>query len=400
MQESWLLSAAATLQKSLPPTSGKKSPFKSAKKIRAPTPRQSRSKEVADACPSSSLKAVCNDSASLPADVSQAEEVAVVVEEAVVVVEEVAVVVKEAVVVVEEVAEVVEEVAVVVEEVAEVVEEVAKVVEEVAEVVEEAAMVVEEAAVVVEEVAEVVEEVAVVVEEAVVVVQEIEVEVVVEEVAVVEEAAEVVIEKSSDPTPARSMRSKVHTPSIPALSEDLTVKKTRSTRKGTALAPVPEPSAPVVSVATESVFDLEDTAEKAAEPEISTVTKGRQKRGVAVEIISTTKRSRRVQDAISAESSSVVPDKIDFADQADEVREVAPAVAVDPTPINSIGKVLRSSKKTPLVADVPVEEVKVAGKGRGKGKATKGVMQAIELEEAEGEDEEELEEALALLCDG
>jgi hypothetical protein len=390
-----LLSAAATLQKSLPPTSGKKSPFKSAKKIRAPTPRQSRSKEVADACPNSSLKAVCNDGASLPADVSQAEEVEVVVEEAVVVVEEVAVAVEEAVVVVEEVAVVVEEVAVVVEEVA--VVEKAIVVED-AEVtaVEEVEVVVEEAKVAVVEDAEVavVEEVAVVVEEVAVVAA------VIEEVAVVvEKVAEVAIEKGSDPTPARSTRSKDHTPSISAPSEDLTVKKTRSTRKGAALPPVPEPSVAVVAASTESVFDLENTAEKAAEPEMRTATKGRQKRGVAVEIISTTKRSRRVQDAISAESSSVVPDNIDFADQADEVREVAPAVAVDPTPIKSIGKVLRSSKKTPLVADVPVEEVKVAGKGRGKGKATKGVMQAIELEEAE-EEEEELEEALALLCDG
>ena len=399
-----MLSAAATLQKSLPPTSGKKSPFKSAKKIRAPTPRQSRSKEVIAACPNSSLKAVCNDGASLPADVSQAEEVAVVDEE-------VAVVVEEAVVVVEEVAVVVEEVAVVVEEVAVVVEDAEVAVVEEAIVVEDAEVAaVEEVAVVVEEVAvvaAVVEEVAVVVEEVAVVAGEVEVEVVAKEAeaaVVVEEVAAVVIEKSSDPTPARSTRSKVSTPSIPAPSEDLTVKKTRSTRKGAALAPVPEPSAPVVSVDTESVFDLENTAEKAAESiitaehEISTVTKGRQKRGVAVEMISTTKRSRRVQDAISAESSSVIPDNIDFADQADEVREVAPAVAVDPTPIKSIGKVLRSSKKTPLVADVPVEEVKAAGKGRGKGKATKGVMQAIELEEEE--EEEELEEALALLCDG
>jgi hypothetical protein len=396
-----LLSAAATLQKSLPPTSGKKSPFKSAKKIRAPTPRQSRSKEVIGACPNSSLKAVCNEVVEKVGMVAEEAEVGVVAEEAEVgvVAEEVEVVVEEAVVVVEEVDVVVEEVEVVAEEaeVAVVIEGDVVVVEEVEVVVvaeeAEVAALVEEVAVVVEEV-----EVEVVAEEAevAVVVEEFEVEVVAEEAevaVVVEEVAEVAIEKSSDPTPARSTRSKVSTPSIPAPSEDLTVKKTRSTRKGTALAPV-------VSVATESVFDLENTAEKEAEPEISTVTKGRQKRGVAVEIISTTKRSRRVQDAISAESSSVVPDNIDFADQADEVREVAPAVAVDPTPIKSIGKVLRSSKKTPLVADVPVEEVKVAGKGRGKGKATKGVMQAIELEEAEEEDEEELEEALALLCDG
>ena len=370
-----MLSAAATLQKSLPPTSGKKSPFKSAKKIRAPTPRQSRSKEVTGACPSSSLKAVCNEVVEEVAVVEEAE-VAVVVEEVEVVV--VAVKAEVAVVVVE--AEVAVEAEVVAEEA------------EVVAVVEEA-----EVAVVVEEV-----EVAVVAEEA-------EVEVVAEEaevVAVVEEVAEVVVEKSSDQTPARSTGSKVSTPSIPAPSEELTVKKTRSTLKGTALASVPEPSVPEVVVATESVFDFENTAVKAAEsiittePEMSTVTKRRQKRGVAVEIISTTKRSRRVQDAISAESSSVIPDNVDFADPAEEVREVAPAVAVDPTPIKSIGKVLRSSKKTSLVADVPVEEVKVAGKGRGKGKATKGVMQAIELEEAEEEDEEELEEALALLCDG
>ena len=85
VQESWLLSAAATLQKSLPPTSGKKSPFKSAKKIRAPTPRQFRSKEVTGACPSSSLKAVCNEVVEEVAVVEEAE-VAVVVEEVEVVV--------------------------------------------------------------------------------------------------------------------------------------------------------------------------------------------------------------------------------------------------------------------------------------------------------------------------
>ena len=41
VQEAWLVSAAATLKKSLPPTSAKKSPFKSAKKIKELTPRQS-----------------------------------------------------------------------------------------------------------------------------------------------------------------------------------------------------------------------------------------------------------------------------------------------------------------------------------------------------------------------
>ena len=41
VQEAWLLSAAATLKKSLPPTSAKKSPHKSAKKIKELTPRQS-----------------------------------------------------------------------------------------------------------------------------------------------------------------------------------------------------------------------------------------------------------------------------------------------------------------------------------------------------------------------
>ena len=226
----------------------------------------------------------------------------------------------------------------------------------------------------------------------------------VEEVAVVvEEVAEATGVKGSDPTPARSTRSKVSTPSIAVQSEDITVKKSRSTRKTSAVASVPTPTVAVVAVATESVFDLESVAGTdtvvedviSAEPVLSTVTKGRQKRDVAAEIVSTTKRAKRGQASdppnSSAESSRIVPATIDISDQVEEVKEEVPAV--DPTPSRSIGKVLRSSKKTPLVAAVPEEEEKVVGKGESKGKATRGVKQAIELEEDE-------EEALALLCDG
>ena len=328
-----MLSAAASLQKSLPATSSKKSPFKSAKKIKVPTPRQSRSKEVASTYLDSSLPAVCDRGASLPIDVPQ---------QAVHTVEVVDQMINTDMVVVEEVAVVVEEVAVVVAAV---------------------------------------EEVAV----------------------VVEEVAKATGVKGSDPTPARSTRSKVSTPSITMQSEDLTVKKSRSTRKTSALASVPTPTVAVVAVATESVFDLENVAGTdtvvedviSAEPALRTVTKGRQKRDVAAEIVSTTKRAKRGQASdpsiSSAESSRMVPATIDFSDQVEEVKEEVPAV--DPTPSRSIGKVLRSSKKTPLVAAVPEEEVKMVGKGESKGKATRGVKQAIELEEDE-------EEALALLCDG
>ena len=372
-----MLSAAASLQKSLPPTSSKKSPFKSAKKIKVPTPRQSRSKEVSSTYPDSLLPAVCDGGASLPIDVP---------EQNVHTVEDVDQMVNTDIVVVEEVSEIAVkdvEVAVVVEEVAVVVEEVAVMVEEVAVIVEEVAAEVEEVAVVVEEVADVVEEVAV----------------------AVEEVAKATGVKGSDPTPARSTRSKVSTPSIAVLSEDLTVKKSRSTRKTSAVASVPTPTVAVAAVATESAFDLEsgsgaDTVVEdviSAEPELSTVTKGRQKRDVAAEIVSTTKRARRGQASDpannSAESSSIAPDTIDFSDQVEGVKEKEEVSAVDPTPSRSIGKVLRSSKKTPLVAAVPEEEVKVVGKSASKGKATKGVKQAIELEEDE-------EEALALLCDG
>ena len=487
--ESWLLSAAASLQKSLPPISAKKSPFKSAKKIKGLTPRQSKSKEVTRTCPNFSVSAVCDLVISLPIDISRedvlqaedtveeveaavvvVEEVAVevegasvkieeavalveeaavvmekdvvVIDEVILVVEDAAVAVAEDVVVIDEVTVVVEEVAVKVEESVALVEEVkveeieveveeaiaqveedavvvkkgVVVIDEVTLVVEEAVVFVEEVIVAVEEVAVEVEEVTEVVEEVAMKVEEVAVEVeevteMVEEVDVkVEEAVmvtKVMSEKGAVPTPARSTRSKVSTPSIPLQSEDLSVKKTRSTRKASAHAPVPTPIAAAVAVATESVFDLEKVAESAAEgmitaePEISTVTKGRQKRGVTADVISTTKRARRGQasdpDNTMAESSSIVPNMIDFADQVEEVREDIPIV--DPTPSRSTGKVLRSLKKTPLIPEVPIEGEKVVRKG--KGKATKGVKQAIELEEGdEGEDEEEEEEALALLCDG
>ena len=466
--ESWLLSAAASLQKSLPPISAKKSPFKSAKKIKGLTPRQSKSKEVTRTCPNFSVSAVCDLVISLPIDISRedvlqaedtveeveaavvvVEEVAVEVEgasvkieEAVALVEEAAVVMEKDVVVIDEVILVVEDAAVAVAEDVVVIDEVTVVVEEVAVKVEESvalveevkveeieveveeaiaqveedAVVVKKGVVVIDEVTLVVEEAVVFVEEVIVAVEEVAVEVeevteMVEEVDVkVEEAVmvtKVMSEKGAVPTPARSTRSKVSTPSIPLQSEDLSVKKTRSTRKASAHAPVPTPIAAAVAVATESVFDLEKVAESAAEgmitaePEISTVTKGRQKRGVTADVISTTKRARRGQasdpDNTMAESSSIVPNMIDFADQVEEVREDIPIV--DPTPSRSTGKVLRSLKKTPLIPEVPIEGEKVVRKG--KGKATKGVKQAIELEEGdEGEDEEEEEEALALLCDG
>ena len=434
-----MASAAASLKKSLPPLSAKKSPFKSAKKAKVPTPRQSRlSIKPSEAVCTEEEPAMTSEESASCAVINIAEQLVEVMDVAVDTTSsgvEVVVVVPEAVAEDLSVAQCVmpEESAIIIEEEAvPVPESVALPVppcdvssstpkrsvrsKAVKSAVKLASVqkVTVTAEVPVEEVVSVecvpaVEEVVSVecvpaVEEVVSVecVPAVEEVVSVQSVPVVEIALVV-------PTPARVTRSKISTPTVTVSAQGpaVVVAAPRSSRRSCVATAatksemvVVEQVEPTLPVSFENEENASEQAAEVSQPEASAV-KGRGKRmSVAstkpVEAPSAIKRSRRGQGieldsavvAVTESSNSTdttdVP-AIEIASQ--NVSSEEPISVVKPTPA-------RSSRKVPIV--VPVEEVKSAPRGRGR--PPRGVKHAIELEDEEEEEEEE--EALALLCDG